>query len=372
MLDPGFTTEEMAKVFSAANRVDAMARFEWALALALADTGLAPSEDAEAVAKACQAPAIDPEAVLAATWSEGTPLGPLLDEIRGRLPQEQATWVHYGATTQDAIDTAAMLQAGEALDLLDSAMIPIAGLMAALVRRHRDQAQMGRTFLQHARPTTFGMTVTGWLEPTLRHLSELRQLRAGLVAQLGGPVGNLDAFGDAGVAVAEALATRLGLTAPISPWHSDRSRIAALAAALERCARTMARAGIDVALLASSDIAEITVRSGVSSSMSDKRNPIDSVRAVAAAELATAAAGMITGARLSELDRGIGGWHAEWVALPLVFQATAASVEAMTDCLGSIEVDVGSMSARVEESAPIDQRLIEGVLAEFDRIVGSQ
>ncbi|MGH8949120.1 MAG: lyase family protein, partial [Acidimicrobiia bacterium] len=323
MLDPGFTTEEMARVFNPAHRVEAMATFEGALALALADTGLVPSEDADAVAEACQVPVIDPEAVLAATWSEGTPIRPLLEQIRERLPEEQAKWVHHGTTTQDAIDTATMLQAGAALDLLDGALVPIASLMAGLVRRHRDQPQLGRTFLQHARPTTFGMTVTGWLEPTLRHVSELRELRSGLVVQLGGPVGNLAAYGDAGVAVADALAARLGLHAPILPWHSDRSRIAALAAALERCARTMAKIGLDVALLASSDIAEITVRSGGSSSMSGKRNPIDSVRAMAAAELATAAAGMITGDRLSELDRGIGGWHAEWVALPLVFQATA-------------------------------------------------
>ena len=193
------------------------------------------------------------------------------------------------------------------------------------------------------------MTVAGWLEPTLRHLSELRQVRSGLVVQLGGPVGNLAAYGEKGAAVADALAARLGLAAPALPWHSDRSRIAALAAALERCARTMARVGLDIALLASSDIAEITVRPGGSSSMSEKRNPIDSVRAIAAAELATAGAEMITGARLSELDRGIGGWHAEWVGLPLVFQATAATVEAMTDCLGSVEVDGGRMSALVAE-----------------------
>ena len=112
----------------------------------------------------------------------------------------------------------------------------------------------------------------------------------------------------------------------------------------------MARVGVDVALLASSDIAEVRVRAGGSSSMGEKRNPIDSIRAVAASELATAAAGMITGARLSELDRGIGGWHAEWVALPLVFQSTAATVEAMTDCLGSIEVDAETMSSRVGEA----------------------
>ncbi len=324
------------------------------------------------MAEACRVPVTDPDAVLAATWSNGTPMAPLLEEIRGRLSEEHAKWVHYGTTTQDVLDTATMLQAGEALELLDSALVSLAGHMAGLVREHRDQPQMGRTFLQHARPTTFGMTVAGWLEPTLRHLSELRQARSGLVVQLGGPVGNLAAYGEKGAAVADALAARLGLDAPALPWHSDRSRVAALAAPLERCARTMARVGLDIALLGSSDIAEITVRPGRSSSMGEKRNPIDSVRAIAAAELATAGAVMITGARLSELDRGIGGWHAEWVGLPLVFQATAATVEAMTDCLGSVEVDGGRMSALVTEVVSIDQGLIDGVLAEFERVTGAR
>jgi 3-carboxy-cis,cis-muconate cycloisomerase len=372
MLDPGFTTEQMAKVFAAPNRVEAMMRFEAALALALADTGLVPSEDANAVAEACRVPVADPNAVLAATWSHGTPMAPLLEEIGGRLSEEQAKWVHYGTTTQDVIDTATMIQAGEGLELLDSGLVSLAGHMAGLVRRYRDQPQTGRTFLQHARPTTFGMTVAGWLEPTLRHLYELRQVRSGLVVQLGGPVGNLAAYGDKGAEVSDALAARLGLDAPALPWHSDRSRIAALAAALERSARTMARVGLDIALLASSDIAEITVRPGGSSSMSEKRNPIDSVRAIAAAELATAGAEMITGARLSELDRGIGGWQAEWVGLPLVFQATAATVQAMTDCLGSVEVDSARMSALVAEVVPINDALIDRVLAEFERVAGDR
>ncbi len=279
-----------------------------------------------------------------------------------------AKWVHYGTTTQDVIDTATMLQAREALDLLDTGLGAIAGLMAGLVDEYRGQPQIGRTFLQHARPTTFGMTVASWLEPTLRHVEELREAKAGLVVQLGGPVGNLASYGDKGLDVVEALADRLELAAPAFPWHSDRSRIAALASALERCARTMARVGVDVALLASSDIAEVRVRAGGSSSMGEKRNPIDSIRAVAASELATAAAGMVTGARLSELDRGIGGWHAEWVALPLVFQSTAATVESMTGCLDSIEVDAGTMASRVGEESPVDQGLIDRVLAEFERV----
>lgn len=372
MLDPGFTSVDMARVFSVPHQVGAMMRFEAALALALGDTGLLPAETAEAVAEACSSPVAEPESVIAATWSEGTPLNPLLAEVRGRLPEEHARWIHHGATTQDVIDTATMLQAREALDLIDAGLVATAGLMAELVARHRDQPQMGRTFLQHARPTTFGMTVAGWLEPTLRHLSEVREGKTGLMVQLGGPVGNLAPYGDKGVEVVEALAARLGLQAPLLPWHSDRTRIAALVAALERCARTMARVGLDIALLASSDIGEIRVRAGGSSSMSEKRNPIDSIRAVAAAELCTAAAGMITAGRLPELDRGIGGWHAEWVALPLVFQATAATVEAMTDCLESLQVDAGRMADAAGPAPELDPGLVDRVLAEFERVAGDR
>jgi 3-carboxy-cis,cis-muconate cycloisomerase len=372
MLDPGFTTVDMARVFSGPNRVGAMMRFEAALALALADTGRIPPETAEAVAEACSSPVADPDAVLASTWSEGTPLNLLLAEIRGRLSEEQAEWVHHGATTQDVIDTAIMLQAGEALDILDAGLVTVAGLMAELVARHRDQPQIGRTFLQHARPTTFGMRVAGWLEPTLRHLTELRDIQAGLVVQLGGPVGNLAPYGEKGEDVVGAVAARLGLVAPALPWHSDRSRMAAMASALERCARTMAKAGLDVALLASSDIGEIRVRPGGSSSMSEKRNPIDSIRAIAAANLCSAAAGMITAGPLPELDRGVGGWHAEWVALPLVFQATAATVEAMIDCLGSLEVDTQKMIGPAGAAPPIDQRLIDRLLFDFEHMVGSR
>ncbi len=372
MLDPGFTTPEMTRVFSASNRVDSMMRVEAALALALADTGLVPIETAERVAEACRSSIADPEAIVAATWEEGTPLNRLLDEIRSRLNEEESRWVHHGATSQDVIDTATMLQAGEGLGILDAGLFTVAGLMADLARRHRDQPQMGRTFLQHARPTTFGMTLAGWLEPALVHISELQQIGSGLTVQLGGPVGNLAPYGDRGVDVMDAFAARLGLAAPTLPWHSDRSGMASLAASLDRCARTMARVGLDIALLTSSDIAEVTVRSGASSSMSEKQNPIDSIRAAAAAELSGAAASMITGGRLSELDRGIGGWHAEWVAVPLVFQATAATIEAITRCLGSLEVDVERMTERAGALPELDPRLIDRVLREYEAVAGDR
>jgi 3-carboxy-cis,cis-muconate cycloisomerase len=370
-LDPGFTTVDMARVFAASRRVEAMTRFEAALALALADVGLAPGESAKAVAEACERPIADPDAILAATWSEGTPLNRLIARIRGHLSADDAKWVHHGATTQDVIDTATMIQAREALGILDTGLAALGRQIARLVTEHRDQPQIGRTFLQHARSSTFGFRAATWLDPTLRHIGELREARAGLVVQLGGPVGNLALYGERAVEVTEALAARLGLETPALAWHGDRSRVSALVAAVERCARTMARIGGDVALLASSDIAEIRVRPGESSSMGEKRNPIDAIRAVAAAEACSGAASMITGGRSQELDRGVGGWHVEWLAIPLVFQTTAAAVEAMTICLESLVVDGGQMSSRSGPAPVLDPGLIDRVLAEFDAMVGN-
>lgn len=357
-------------MFAPSARVEAMLKFEAALALALADTGIAPPESVGKVADACSVPVSDPGAVMAATWVAGTPLEPLLAEIRSRLSEDEAHWLHHGATTQDVIDTATMIQAGEGLSILDSDLTYLARLLARVAADHRDQPQMGRTFLQHARPSTFGFRAATWLDPILRHIGELRDARAGLVVQLGGPVGNLGPYGERGVDVMEALAARLGLVSPGIAWHSDRSRVTALVAALERCARTMARIGGDIALLASSEIAEVRVRSGGSSSMAGKRNPIDAIRAVAAARACTGAVSMITGAGGNELDRGIGGWHAEWLALPLVFETTAAAVEAMSVCLASLEVDTKQMASRAGDVADLDPRLIDRVLAACEALVG--
>ncbi len=374
MLDPGFTTAEMATVFSASSRVGALLQFEAALALALADVGLAPSEAADAVAEACRTPIVDPKAVLAATWTEGSPLIPLTREIRSRLSEADAEWVHHGATTQDAIDTATMLQARQALDILDNGLTAVARLAASMVIEFRGQPQIGRTFLQHARPTTFGMRAASWLDPTVRHISALRRARAELVVQLGGPVGNLAPYDDRGVEMMGALAARLGLGTPILPWHTDRSRLSELASTVERAARTMAKIAVDLALLAQSDIAEIRVRAGGSSSMGGKRNPIDAVRAIAAAEACSAAAGMVTAGRPHELDRAIGGWHVEWLAIPLLFQTAGAAVEAINTGLETLEVDGDRMTSHVgpdAEALNLDGRLIDRVLSDFEDVVGT-
>ena len=365
--DPGFSTEKLARIYSPDGTVGAMLEFEAALALALADAGIAPLAEAELVASACEGGVGDAQSILTSTWDTGTPILALHAAIVAKVGDEAAShWFHFGATTQDTVDTAQMLQAGSALDSLTNGLASIASRLRDLTVAHRERAHSGRTFLQEARPTTFGLRTATWLSAVLGHLSDLRTLRQGLVVQLGGPVGALEGYGEDATAVVEALARRLGLKAPGISWHGNRSQIWALAHSVSRTAGTMAKIGSDIALLASTGIGEISVRSGGSSSMPGKENPIDSFRAVAASAACSGAMAMLSSAPPFELDRGVGGWHVEWLALPLVFQTAAAAVEAIDISVGALE-PVGPDTRAEDAVIAGSSGQIDNVLSEADR-----
>jgi 3-carboxy-cis,cis-muconate cycloisomerase len=360
--DPGFSTEELARIYSPDGTVGAMLEFEAALALALADAGIAPLVEAEQVASACAGGAEDAQTILTSTWETGTPILALRASILARVDDESASrWFHFGATTQDAVDTAQMLQAGSALDHLVSGLASLASRLRDLTVAHRERAHKGRTFLQEARPTTFGFRTATWLLPVLGHLEDLRALRRRLTVQLGGPVGTLEGYGESATAVVEALARRLGLEAPGISWHGDRDPIMALAHSVSRTAGTMAKIGSDIAVLASTGIGEIEVRSGGSSSMPGKENPVDSFRAVAASAACSGAVTMLSSAPPVELDRGVGGWHVEWLALPLVFHTAAAAVEAIDMSVSTLEP--------VGPAGTADKAVIAGSSAQIDSVL---
>lgn len=375
MFDPGFTTPEMMQIWTASSRAAALLEFEAVLALSLADAGVAPLKQAQAVASACIQPLEDPEAIWASTWESGTPLIALVEEIKRRLSdEEQRRWVHHGATTQDAIDTVQMMQAAKGLDLLEASLTRIAARTFDLMQIHHRQPQMGRTFLQHARPTTFGMRLGWWLEAALSHIEDMRATRSGLAVQLGGAVGDRAEFGSRSQEVVDALAGRLGLQSPALAWHTDRSRMWKLVAAIEQPVRTMAKIAMDVALLAQTDSAEVAVRGGASSTMAGKRNPLDSIRALAAADACRGVTAIIAQGRPHELDRGVGSWHAEWFALPLVFQTAAAVFQSLERLFESLEVMPETMESRVpsetrpDETAMADQ--IESVISRYQQVIG--
>jgi 3-carboxy-cis,cis-muconate cycloisomerase len=367
--DPGFSTEGMSALYTPEATITAILRFEAALAATLADAGLAPRDQAEAVVRACEGGIDDAGTIIASTWENGTPILTLREELADVIGDAEASrWFHFGATTQDAIDTGQMIQANSALGLLEADLLEIAHRLRDLTDTYRDHPQMGRTFLQDARTTTFGFRTAGWLDAVLTHITQLRSTRDKLVIQLGGPVGTADAYGEAAPEVLAGVANRLGLGVPDISWHTNRTTVRSLVQTTGRIAATMAKIGGDIALLASGSIGEVTVRSGGSSSMPGKQNPLDAVRAIAAARVCDGAVAMLGPGTSHELDRGVGGWHVEWVAVPLVFQASAAAVEAMSRALDSLTVDVEVMSGSADGTSP-GAAGIDVVLAAFERIV---
>ncbi len=367
--DPGFSTTAMTRTFSAEARVRAMCAFEAALAGAAADVGLIPGDVAAEIERVCAAPVADAEPLLAAGWEAGTPVVVLLERLRAGLSPEAARSIHHGATTQDVVDSALMTQIREGLDLLGGGIVRIAASLQSLAIEHRETPMMGRTFFQHARPTTFGLRAAFWLEPLLRHLTELRATAGNLPLQLGGPVGNQAELGEQAAAVAAGVAARLGLVVPAVPWPTDRSRLAAVVALIVRIAASAAKIGADKALLAQTDAGEIRTRSGASSSMPGKRNPIDAIRAVAAAQACAAVAQIVTAAPPHELERGVGAWHAEWFAVPLIFQTAAAAVESAGAAADSIEVDAVRMAANL--GAPAEPAMLAAAAALVDRVLAA-
>lgn len=362
----------MDELFSAQAVTQALLQFEAALVLGLADAEIAPPEEARAVAAACETPVDDPEALLASTWESGTPLISLTETIKSRLAnEEERRWVHYGATTQDAVDTAYVLLSRQALQLLEAGLTGVANGMRELVEAHRDQPQTARTFLQDARVSTFGMRVAGWLEPILGHLERMRRARSGLLLQLGGPVGDLADYGASGSEVMRAVGARLELEVPRIPWHTDRTAIRSMVHAVVGPTEALAKMATDVGFLSSSAVDEVRARPGGSSSMPAKQNPVDAVHVLATADVCRSAARMILESRPHELDRALGSWHVEWVALPTVFQTASAAVDAARRLVDTLDVDRESMSAGAGGEAPlVDPRIIDSVLDHHSRVTG--
>jgi 3-carboxy-cis,cis-muconate cycloisomerase len=337
----------MDERLSLAARLAAMCRVEAELALARAEVGLLDAGLADEISAACAEPITGAAALLREGWQAGSPVIPLLAVLRARLGADAAAELHRGATSQDIVDTAAMLLTRDALAELGDGADRIRRRLRALAEAHRDTPTAARTFLQHAGTTTLGARAAAWLTAWGRHVAALPATAVGLPVQLGGPVGIGEGFDGRGSEVTAVLARRLGLAVPVLPWHGDRSVSADLAARVSLLVATAASIATDLVLLAQPEIAEVRMRPGRSSSIAGKHNPIDAVHAIAAADVAGSVAAGLLAPRAPELERAAGAWHAEWFALPVMFQAAAASLEALAAALGSLEVDAERMATNL-------------------------
>jgi 3-carboxy-cis,cis-muconate cycloisomerase len=332
--------------------LQALLDVEAALARAEADAGVIPAQHAHAIAAACRAELFDVAAIGAEAANVGNPAEPLVRALRAQVGGTAADDVHRGATSQDIVDSAAMLVARRALEPVLADLNGSADAAARLAAEHRDTVMIGRTLMQHAVPVTFGLKAAGWLVALDESIVRLRDAR--LAAQLGGAAGTLAALGESGTQVLGRFARELGLDEPVVPWHTDRTRIAELAGALGEACGAVAKVAGDIVLLAQTEVGE--VREGVegrggSSTMAHKRNPVAAISARAAARQAPGLVATLLASMEHEHERAAGAWHAEWPALRALLCFTGSAAAWLGDCLENLEVDAERMRANVEDPA---------------------
>jgi len=318
----------------------AMLEAERALAVAEARVGVIPQDAADAVEAACHG-RFDATALAEEGRRVGNPVEPLVRALRGR-----AEHAHWGATSQDVLDTAAALVARDATGLIVEELDGLARACADLAERHRSTVMAARTLLQQAVPTTFGLKAASWLVGVVHARSRIAAAR--LPAQLGGAGGTLAAFGNRGLEVLRSYCEELELPEPVVPWHTRRLPLAELGAALAVAAGFVAKIGLDVALLAQTEVGEVREPpDGGSSTMPQKRNPVRSTLSRACAVRVSAAASVLLNTLPQEHERAAGGWQAEWDALSEALALTGGAASSMREALEGLEVDAERMRANI-------------------------
>ncbi len=356
LLDPLFRTERMAAVFSDGGRVQGMLDFEAALARAEARVGAIPAAAAPAIAAQCRAELYDITALARAAAQAGNPAIPLVKALTGLVAardEAASRYVHWGATSQDMMDTGLVLQLRQALDAIEPDLARLCAALAALAQARIGTVLAGRTWLQQALPVTLGLKAAGWLSALERHRGRLRQLRPRvLMTQLGGAAGTLAALGAHGEAVAAALADDLGLAAPVLPWHTQRDGIAEAGTTLGLLTGSLGKMARDVSLLMQTEVAEALEPAapgrGGSSTMPHKRNPVGCAVVLSAALRVPGLVATLLAAMVQEHERGLGGWHAEWETLPEICCLAAGALAHMIAVIEGLEIDTARMEQNLD------------------------
>ena len=351
-----YGSDAMREVFDEQAYLQRMLDVEAALARAEAATGVIPASAVEPIAKACKTESFDIAALAEAATRSGNLAIPLVKALTANVAKadaEAARYVHWGATSQDVIDTAAMLSLRAGIDaLLVDLDRAIAGF-AALARKHRNTAVVARTWLQHALPMPFGLKLAEYAAAL--HRSKLRLKRLGeetLALQFGGAAGTLAALGDKGLTVSEALARELKLPLPEAPWHTQRDRIAEAASVFAIISGSCGKIARDVSLMMQTDVGEAFEPAGAgrggSSTMPHKRNPVAAASALGAATMAPNLAATIFAAQVQDHERSAGPWHAEWPTLPALMLVTSGALAAIVDLAEGLEVDAARMRSNLD------------------------
>jgi 3-carboxy-cis,cis-muconate cycloisomerase len=356
LFDPIFRWGPVAKLFCDDNFLQRMLDFEAALARAEATSGAISSSSANVIAAKCRVDLFDKQKLSEAASLAGNLAIPLVKQLKALVTAENkdaAGFVHWGATSQDTIDTALVLQLREALPLIAADLEKLCDRLAKMTDQHRHTPIVARTWMQHATPTTLGIKFAGWLDALIRHRGRFREMQTRcLVLQFGGAAGTLAALGPQGEVIAKHLSEELKLSLPQMPWHSHRDRLSEIATTLGLLTGTLGKIARDVALHMQTEIDELREPAeegrGVSSTMPHKRNPVACAMILAAATRVPGLVATMLTAMLQENERGLGGWHAEWETLPEIVSLTAGAMHHLADVVPLLEIDVKRMRENLE------------------------
>lgn len=348
-----YGSDAMRAVLGERNALAKMLAFEAALARAEAACGLIPAEAAAAITAAADVDQLSLPQLAKATATMGFPTVGLVKQLSALAGPEAGRWTHWGATTQDVLDTAAVLQWRDALDLFEADLDRLVAALVRLARAHRGSVMAGRTHAQQALPITFGYKAALWLDPVLRMRDRLAELRPRvLVLQFGGAVGTLASLGADGPRVAANLAAELGLGLPDIPWHVSRDRLAEVASFAGMLAGCCAKPATDILLLMQSEVAEAAEPAapgkGGSSTMPQKRNPIGCEYVIAQARHAAALLPPVFQAMAHEHERGAGPMQMEHLALHPLLLVAHGALATLVPILEGLEVDAARMRRNLD------------------------
>ena len=356
LLDPLFGSDAVNEIFTDRSRLQRMLDFEAALARAEARVNVIPKSAAEPITEQCRAELFDLAALGRATVKTGNHAIPMVKELTalvGKQDEQAMRYVHWGATSQDVVDTGLILQIRDALAAIRADLNRLCDSLKSLAAQYRSTPVVARTLMQQAVPTVFGLKVAGWLDAIARHRTKIRELQTRvMVVQFGGAAGTLAMLGDRGLDVAAALAEELQLALPPLPWHGHRDRVVEVATTLALLTGTLGKMARDISLQMQTEVGEVFEPSGEgrggSSTMPHKRNPITCAVVLAAADRVPGLTGIMLAAMPQEHERSLGGWHAEWETLPEIVRLSAGALHHMVEAVAGLGIDPERMQQNLE------------------------
>lgn len=347
-----YGSDVMRAVFDERTYFQRMLDVEAALARVQARLGIIPADAAEAITRAARVENLSTEELAASARNVGYPVVGLVAGL-SRAAGAAGGWTHWGATTQDIMDTATVLQVREGLSLVRAALSGMVAALTLQAKKHRRTVMAGRTHLQQALPITLGLKCAVWAQPLIAHVHRLDALRPRVEqVSFAGAAGTLASLGDQGIAVMEGLAAELGLAAPAAPWHVCRDGLAETVSFLGLVCGSLAKLATDVILLAQTEVGELAepyvAGRGSSSTMPQKRNPIASEYILAAARMVHALVPVMLGAMAADHERATGPWQAELLALPQAFVLTHGALQHASAIAGGMVIDEARMRRNLD------------------------